>query len=195
MENFPISFPRCKLLLLKSDLTKLGASVDQVEACLRHIQIFLEAKEYETGGPFRTFIDNWFQLKVGGVFLNRNGRPIWFNNPTKAKHFDALLSMDFISENALKVLEGLSDERLVKDHSIPVAVIRDILIDQKDKSLLKIEETLLDNYRLGVITKTDDNELNKQGLRAKMPSNWHVGDNQFARYAKIGLQNKHPKLA
>ena len=93
------------------------------------------------------------------------------------------------------VLDGLSDDRLVKDHSIPVAVIRDILIDQKDKSLLKIEETLSYNYRLGVIAKTDDQELNKQGLRAKMPLGWQVGDNPFARYAEIGLENKHPKLA
>ena len=169
--------------------------MDQVEACLKHVEIYLEAKEYETGGPFRTFIDNWFQLSMRGAFLNSNGRPIWFNNPTRDKHFDALLSMHFISEDAMAVLNGQKNERLVKDHSVPVAVIRDILISQKNIGFINIEDTLVRNYRLGVITKGDDEKLNKQGLRSKMPDGWKDGDDPFARYASIGLKNNHPKLA
>ena len=67
----------------------------------------------ETG---RSFIDNWYayEKEISEIegFLNKNGNPIWFNNPDPVKHKDALLKMDFISLDAMNVILNKSKKRI-----------------------------------------------------------------------------------
>lgn len=144
---------------------------------------------------FRTFIDNWYGYYKGGDFVNRNGKPKWFNKPNPKKEKSALLQMDFISKNAKKLIDGLDDSKgtLVKDHSIPVKILRKLMINGDSGPIIgicNIEDFLLNHYRLGVITKTEDalfrdKKLDKK-LISEMPKNWD-GKEHFARYHVVGI--------
>ena len=155
---------------------------------LDHICIYIKSG-FKPKGLLRSFTDNWYAYEKEAnnfnYFLNKNSNPIWFNNPNPKKHKLALLNMDFISENAMNVINGFSDKRLVKDHSVPINEIFD-LFDRTNINRKHVEHTLLEFYRLGVITKDENENLNNEGLRSKMPEKW---DSVFARYEKIGLIN------
>ncbi|MDA1311470.1 MAG: hypothetical protein O2985_17960 [Proteobacteria bacterium] len=156
------------------------------EAYLEHIHIFVRSRDSELRN-LRTFLDNWFQYDKGKPFLNNNCRPIWFNKPDPVKYKDALLRMHFVSEDARRVIDGGLQEHLVKDHAVPVKVIGKILMDDKTITSASLQERLCTIYRLGVITKSEDLKLNAAGLRQKMPSDWRIGDDVFARYVRVGI--------
>jgi hypothetical protein len=102
------------------------------QAYLEHILLYLRSAD-PNGPMFRTLCDNWFAYHMGGPFLSRGQRPIWFNNPDPQKHQSALRKMHFISTAAEKVLDGKSAERLVKDHAIPIAVLRRTVIERQPR--------------------------------------------------------------
>jgi len=86
------------------------------ETYLRYLEIYL--RDQDTNPHlFRTLVDEWFAHSVGGPFLNGNGRPKWFNNPDPVKEGPALRRMHFVSYDAMQVLDGKEDSRLVKDHA------------------------------------------------------------------------------
>ncbi len=155
---------------------------------LNHICIYIKS-EFQPKNLLGSFVDNWYayakEANNINYFVNKNGNPIWFNNPNPKKHKLALLNMDFISEDAMNVINGFSEKPLVKDHSVPINEIFN-LFDRKNINRNQVEQTLLKYCRLGVITKVEDENLNSKGLRSKMPEKW---DNVFARYEKIGLIN------
>lgn len=155
---------------------------------LKHILIAVE--DDDRAAPFRTFVDNWFAYKEGGAWLNGRGRPHWFNNPCPARHRDALCNAHFVSQAAARVLAGLARERLVKDHAIPASVLRDILFAAKPDSLLAVRTLLLEWYRIGVITKAEDDLLAASGFRSSMPRGWEPTRGRYQRYeqAKIIAQ-------
>lgn len=152
---------------------------------LKHIQIAVEAKD--RGAPFRTFFDNFFAYHVRGAHLNSNGRPIWLNNPCPRRHRDALLGAHFVSVAAMRVLAGLSEERLVKDHAIPVSVLREMLIDDNCDTLKRVQRLMSRFYRIGIITVSEDDLLVSRGFRSQMPSGWRRGDGPYARYDAVGI--------
>lgn len=152
---------------------------------LRHVQIAVEARDQ--AAPYRTFFDNFYAYFRGGPLLNQAGRPHWFNNPCPQKHRNALMTVHFVSSTAARVLAGLYTERLVRDHAIPVAVIREILMNAHRPSDELVERYLRSFYRLGLITESEDERINAAGLRSRMPENWHPHDGAFARYEAVGI--------
>jgi hypothetical protein len=138
----------------------------------------------------RSFTDYWFAYHKQGPFLNSKNNPKWHNNPSSVKDKDALLGMHFISDMAFDVIEQGSDVKIIKEHSIPINVIREILIQQKPLTITDIENILLRFYRLGVLTKEEDKVLNEKGLQSSMPASWDFNENVFSRYEVAGIKGK-----
>lgn len=156
---------------------------------LEHIKICIESDAWGAG-LLRSFADYWFAYHKQGPFLNSNNNPKWYNNPSSVKDKDALLGMHFISDMAFDVIEQGSEVRLIKEHSIPVHVIQKILIQQNPKTIDDIENILLRFYRLGVLTKDEDDILCVKGLSSKMPRYWDTTENVFSRYEVAGIKGK-----
>lgn len=154
--------------------------------------IFIAVQAGDRSAPFRTFFDNWFAFQTAGPFLNQNSRPQWFNNPCPDKHGSALKNCHFISSAAARVLGGLSSTRLVKDHCVPVSVLREIIFDSHALTTEYVEQLMLRFYRVGVITKEEDDLLTAEGMRSAMPDGWTAGDNPFARYDHVGVTGQQP---
>jgi hypothetical protein len=156
---------------------------------LKHIQIAAEAKD--RGAPFRTFFDNLHAYRVGGPYLSMNGRPVWLNSPCPRRHRDALLGAHFVSVGAMRVLAGLTEEPLIKDHATPVAVLRELLIEAGYRTVKEVEALVERFYRIGIITRSEDIRLIGLGLRSRMPNGWRAGDGPFARYEAVGITAQH----
>ena len=111
---------------------------------LEHIVIYLKSGFCTQITVLRTFVDNWYAYEKASngitYFLNKNGNPIWFNKPDPIKHKNALLEMDFISEGAKElilsedktILVNDKHHRLIKEHSIPVATLHEILSKEEN---------------------------------------------------------------
>lgn len=155
------------------------------ESYLKHILIAVEARD--CSAPFRTFFDSWFAFKSGGPFLNSSSRPHWFNNPCPSRHGEALRRAHFVSMAAARTLAHLEPNRLVKDHAIPVAVLRDMLFDEQPGSIEEVRLMMQRKYRIGILIHEEDDMLSKSGLRSKMPVGWVKSDSPFARYEQVGI--------
>jgi len=156
---------------------------------LEHIKICIESGSWGAG-LLRSFTDYWFAYHKQGPFLNSNNNPKWHNKPSSVKDKDALLEMHFISDMAFDAIEKGSAVRLIKEHSIPLRVIRKILIQHEPKTTTDIENILLRFYRLGVLTKDEDDILRLKGLNSKMPASWGLTESVFSRYEVAGIKGK-----
>ena len=166
--------------------------------CLKYLKVYIQEKD-NSAARLRGFIDGWYGFHKKGEYLNKNLNGRWLNNPdcTKPEIKACLEGMDFISVGARAVLDGLSQELLIKEHAVPVKVIRDLLLElPSNSSLTKIEGVLLTHYKLGALTKDEDNQINKikvnsknnsKSLRSDMPDNWDKKD-MFARYVAAGIK-------
>lgn len=155
------------------------------EAYLKHILIAVEVRDHSA--PFRTFFDNWFAFREGGPFLNRSSRPHWFNNPRPDQHGEALRRAHFVSAGAARTLGGLASDRLMKDHAVPVSVLRELLFEEQPKSTDQVRAIMLRSYCFGIITEGEDRKLNAIGLRSRMPDGWTPTDSPYARYRAAGI--------
>jgi hypothetical protein len=154
--------------------------------------ILIASQVGDRSAPFRTFFDNWFAFRMAGPFLNQNSRPHWFNNPSPDKHGSALENCHFVSCGAARVLSGMSRDRLVKDHCVPVSTLREIIIDRQPQTIEDVEGLLLQFYRVGVLTKAEDDRLTAVGLRSEMPAGWTTAQNVFARYSEAEIIGQEP---
>jgi hypothetical protein len=188
---------------MRRDHSKDMKSIENIrDAFLEHIVIYFKSG-FAPKSLLRTFIDNWYAYEKASkgitCFLNKNGNPIWFNKPDPIKHKNALLEMDFISEGAKKlilsedqtILINNKHHRLIKEHSIPVAILYKILRKEENLNVDQTELILQKYYKLGVLTKSEDDLLNSKGLRSKMPREC-IYENVFARYDAIGIKNQKP---
>lgn len=155
---------------------------------LRHIQIATEARD--RAAPFRTFFDNLHAYRTGGALLSRTGKPLWFNAPCPTRDREALLSAHFVSTEAMRVIAGLSHEPLVRDHAVPVSVLRELLMNAHAPTIDLVDGYMRDFYRLGIITRSENERLNAAGLRSKMPEGWTAHDTPFARYEAAAITAK-----
>lgn len=172
--------------IAKSDVATKAASIGpQEQANLSYMMI--AAALGDIAAPFRTFMDSWFAYHVGGPLLSANSRPHWLNNPCPVRHRDALLTAHWVSANAALTLAGVRSDRLVKDHAVPVSVLRDQLMSQPPADLDAAREFMIRNYRIGIITIEEDDALTAASLRSRMPSGWRLGDSPFARYDAAGI--------
>ncbi len=150
-------------------------------------RILASVEVHDSSAPYRTDFDNWFAFREGGPFLNGNSRPHWYNNPCPDKHGEALRRAHFVSTAAARTLGGITRERLMKDHAIPVAVLRDMLFEMQPGSSGELREIMLKHYRFGIISYDEDRRLNEAGLRSRMPHGRQRGDSPFARYQSAGI--------
>lgn len=97
--------------------------------------------------------------------------------------------MHYISSEALGVVQGGAKRvPLVKDHAVPVSVLRDYLLEEAVVSESAIQEFLVKNYKLGVITKDDDLQIVSSKLRCGI-GNASLDDlyDASSRYTRAGL--------
>ena len=161
--------------------------VTPAECNLEFICTYLRARP--PSAPIRTFVDDWFAYHTGGPFLNRAGRPRWFNRPCPIKNKEALLSMHYISEQAEKVIKNGAGDSLIKEHAVPVRVLRTLFDEMKSPTISEVEKFLLRHYRLGVLTTSDNRLLKEAGLNSSMPKNWD-GVDMFARYNSAEIKGR-----
>ncbi len=159
----------------------------RADACVEMLSLYL-IRDMRSGSLFRTLVDDWFAYSKGEPYLNKNGNPVWFNNPdpTKPKYREALLGMDYISIEAKKRIDG-GKRGLVKDHSIPLKKLEYLLKDlpEQSKSPASVLSFLESHYRLGVLTE-DEHKLLKGKLKSDMPDGWD-GRNLQARYKAANI--------
>ena len=162
------------------------------ECNLEFISTYLKGRP--PSAPIRTFVDDWFAYQMGGPFLSKFGRPLWFNKPCPKKKKEALLKMHFISERAKKVIDNEGGADLKKEHAIPVKVLRDLMLEIKNPTTSNVKQFLLKHYKLGVLTASEDKKLREAGLQSKMPEGWD-GVDMFARYSFVGIENQQNSLS
>ncbi|MEZ5749813.1 MAG: hypothetical protein R3D83_08045 [Caenibius sp.] len=100
-----------------------------------------------------------------------------------------MTQLPFISQGAGKILYENHAGRLVREHSIPKAHLRELfMVEVGDNSTsAEIEVWLLRRYHVAALTKEEHDALPD---RQKMPLNWD-GDDGWARY--LGVSQYVPK--
>lgn len=133
----------------------------------------------------RTLMDSWHAYYRGGQFIKSTGNPRTFNNPSSRLEFEALALLPDCSLAARKVLNGETKDRVVKDHAIPVAFLRDALFEAlpDDTTGLDADNWLVENYCIAVLTHEEHETLE---FRANMPLDWDSADLR-ARYRSIEM--------
>jgi hypothetical protein len=129
----------------------------------------------------RTLFDSWYAHWKGPPYVKSTGTVQWFNYREMAlpRLREAVKSMHYVSKDAWDVLiEKVAAQRLMKDHAVPVKVLRREIKAKSFATVEQLERFLIDRYRVGVITKTEDDRLPKD-LRADMPDGDH---SEYARY-------------
>ena len=78
---------------------------------------------------------------------------------------------------------------LVHDHMIPHAFVLNKLLSLKEPSHKALAKVINKYYQICVITKEEDQILNRQGLRSKMPESWNeIPGDRDARYKIAGIR-------
>lgn len=84
--------------------------------------------------------------------------------------------------------QGSTD--LVHEHVVPFTCQAEWLLEVVEKNPWTSREdiaVMLRRFPMAVITRDEDEVLNKAGYRQKMPRGWHVGDDMWARYLAVGF--------
>jgi len=156
-------------------MTKLPSDANaQIE--LEHIQIELRNGRSQ---HFRHFVDQYYCYKHGHV------------KSTGAAHWESIVWKGSVSRDARR----LGDRKLVvKEHVVPLKVVREMLIDLSRTGKVTLEGiALLDaNVRFATISKDEDRILRSNGLASKMPEGFYTLGHEwcgdlFARYKFVGI--------
>lgn len=133
----------------------------------------------------RTLLDSWFAYECGGDFVKPTGNPRTFNKPTGRLEFAALGQLRCRSVDAQRVLEGRASERLIKDHCIPVAALRWLMLEElpDDPTLDAVEDWLRRRYHVAALTFAENERI---AFSDRMPPAWDGAD-PYARYVGIEL--------
>lgn len=168
------------------------------QRAIAYLEVLQLAIEHELNDIIRTSFDNWaaYDKAAKGYtgFVTSSGSPIWFNKVRPIKRREALKRMSFISKNAGKLIKSNSEEAVMVDHSIPVSVLRNRLIEKwkaspQGLSVEQIQRFLRRYHRRGVITYDEDERLSRKGLMAKMPEDWKFsGCSICARYDAVKIK-------
>ncbi len=126
--------------------------------------------------------------------MKSTGTVQWFNHRELAlpRLREAVKSMHYISKDAWDVLtERAPPQRLMKDHAVPVKVLRREVKAKRFATIGQLEQFLIDRYRVGVITKIEDGRLGKV-FKDEMPGD---ASSEYARYSnsrvKIERSTEH----
>ena len=81
---------------------------------------------------------------------------------------------------------GSRRDGLIHEHLVPRAVVREKIFGLRNPTQQAVRRTL-QTWCVGVVvTKTEDERLNKAGLRSSMPKDWDKRD-KWARYKAVGI--------
>jgi hypothetical protein len=105
--------------------------------------------------------------------------------------------MHFVSEQAVRVLDGKQRDDLVKDHAVPIREIKrrvkEVVARDGKIEITELEDLLCRLYKFGILTKAENSRLCGK-LKSGMPPDWD-GVNPFARYEMIGISRYIPSPA
>ena len=149
----------------------------------RYLDLILENPDGypRKGYDPRSLLDSWYAYWMGRPYVKSTGTVQWFNHRELAlpRLRDAVKSMHYISKDAWDVLtERAPPQRLMKDHAVPVKVLRREIKTKRFATIGQLEQFLIDRYRVGVITKTEDVRLGKV-FKDEMPRD---ASSEYARY-------------
>lgn len=132
---------------------------------------------------FGTLIDSWYAYYRGGIFVKRTGNPRTLANPTGRLELEAMRQLPFISQSAGEVLFQGAKGRLVREHSIPKAFLRELFLDELplESGIDEIQEWLCRRYHVAVLTYAEHRNLPN---RSAMPKDWD-GNDVWCRYLGI----------
>lgn len=152
------------------------------ESFLSHLQIYRRCSNPDSSF-FGTLIDSWYAYERGGVFIKRTQNPRTLDNPKGSLELAAMRQLPFISRSAGAVLFKGEMGRLVREHSIPKAFLRELFLDEVplDGGIEKIQEWLLSRYHVAALTEAEHRNLSN---RSVMPVDWD-GNDAWCRY--LGL--------
>ncbi|MGA2494757.1 MAG: hypothetical protein ABSF67_17730 [Roseiarcus sp.] len=137
---------------------------------------------------FRTFVDNWFAYYMGDPFLKSSLVARWFNKGDLNKKSEAITKFHIHSVRAWQVINGLAEpEDLIKDHCIPLSVIRGRLFDVSPTTIGELETFLIEHYKIGLITQKENAELNSLKLQSTLPPGVPYTPEARYQHAKIAL--------
>ncbi len=173
------------------------------DSYLDHVLIALEAGD--VSAKLRDFLDPWWVFERGGIFVHRRDDGGFtahtFNNPCGWAHRERLRAFDWVSEGAARILDRGYEARIVNrkqhpvelrlmaDHAVPLAVIKaELWRKPQSWSRESLRSFLRQNLRRGVIAFTEDQGLNKRKLRDRMPEDWQMGGDPYARYYAVGIK-------
>lgn len=181
----------------EADLRRLADSY------LDHVLIALKAGD--VAANLRDFLDPWWVFERGGAFVHRRRGGGYtahtFNNPCPWSHRERLPRFDWVSIQALRIIEKGREAkiidrkahpqslRLMADHAVPFAVIGTELWSlpaKWDRDRLRV--FLRANFRRAILSYDEDRLLTSRGLRDRMPQGWRIGDDPFARYRDAGIE-------
>jgi hypothetical protein len=74
----------------------------------------------------------------------------------------------------------------IYEHAVPAGVVRAALL-AGDRTEAAIRQALVAAGTVAVLLRTEDQALKAQGLNAKMPEGWQLGDDPLARYTAAGI--------
>lgn len=128
----------------------------------------------------RHFIDQYFCYKKG--YVNKRGNADW----------GQIAKYEYISEDARRALAANKDEKVRRDHVVPLKVIITELKKLKPITKEAIAAVLDRLVISAIITKAEDARLRGLKLNDKMPEGWK---NPFDRYkaAQITYHKQQPK--
>lgn len=87
----------------------------------------------------------------------------------------------------------LSKIGLAYEHQVPLSVLASLLKTAAEKRHHQEASRILrDYFQVCWVTKEEDSELNRLGLRSQMPDDWRDGDPADARYKKAGIVIPEP---
>ena len=164
----------------------------------------LKTQRGEKHPTFRTMVDSWFAYRHHrweGFVTPRSFGVQWLNkgnlrNPRIAEAMLTLPQGHFVSHAARHVLRNRTDEWLVKDHAVPLKVMKTELEELCPSSTEEVESYLLRRYRLGIITKDEDKKFlrPKPHLRESMPDGY-APEEVFGRYQHplVAIQGEFPE--
>jgi hypothetical protein len=74
----------------------------------------------------------------------------------------------------------------IYEHSVPASIVRNHLL-ASEVNELKVKAILERAGRVAVLLRSEDEILNRMGLRKKMPEGWKWGSDSLARYKRSGI--------
>jgi hypothetical protein len=153
---------------------------------LDHLLIYLA-----TGNPdstfFGTLIDSWYAYHRGGIFIKPSESPRTLTNPSQRLELQAMRELPFISQGAGAILFEGASGRLVKEHTIPRAHLRRMMIARRGELVTRgaIEAYLCAWYHVAALTLAEHKSLGS--VNDCMPPGWNERD-CLARYSYARIE-------